>query len=228
MALKFVRVDMERQLSLENEHLTLTCMEKGTKTREKIIGYCRAPTMSKTQVVLETSMGEITLELYWDHAPKVGYVGREICFGFSLISLLKTCKNFAELAKRGYYNGVVFHRIIAVSTLKTQRGRCCTGISTGLYGTKWGSDRNRSRRNQYLREEFVRNTHLRSLSSIRANKYRISEDEIHPELRFVGAGILAMANAGPNTNGILLCSTHIDAFFPRSCSLIKLKAPSSS
>jgi cyclophilin family peptidyl-prolyl cis-trans isomerase len=28
-----------------------------------------------------------------------------------------------------------------------------------------------------------------------------SEDEIHPELRFTGAGILAMANAGPNTNG---------------------------
>lgn len=26
------------------------------------------------------------------------------------------------------------------------------------------------------------------------------DDEIHPELRFVGAGILAMANAGPNTN----------------------------
>jgi peptidyl-prolyl cis-trans isomerase-like 1 len=28
-------------------------------------------------------------------------------------------------------------------------------------------------------------------------------DEIHPELRFVGAGILAMANSGPNTNGKL-------------------------
>jgi cyclophilin family peptidyl-prolyl cis-trans isomerase len=28
-----------------------------------------------------------------------------------------------------------------------------------------------------------------------------SEDELHPELRFTGAGILAMANAGPNTNG---------------------------
>ncbi|KDE04315.1 peptidyl-prolyl cis-trans isomerase-like 1 [Microbotryum lychnidis-dioicae p1A1 Lamole] len=27
------------------------------------------------------------------------------------------------------------------------------------------------------------------------------EDEIHPELRFTGAGILAMANAGPNSNG---------------------------
>lgn len=31
-----------------------------------------------------------------------------------------------------------------------------------------------------------------------------SEDEIHPELRFTGAGILAMANSGPNTNGSLL------------------------
>lgn len=29
-------------------------------------------------------------------------------------------------------------------------------------------------------------------------------DEISPELRFVGAGILAMANSGPNTNGASL------------------------
>lgn len=36
----------------------------------------------------------ICIELYWDHAPK-------------------TCKNFAELARRGYYNGTIFHRIIA-------------------------------------------------------------------------------------------------------------------
>lgn len=31
-------------------------------------------------------------------------------------------------------------------------------------------------------------------------------DELSKDLRFVGAGILAMANSGPNTNGALLSS----------------------
>ena len=47
-------------------------------------------------VVLETSMGNISIELYWKEAPK-------------------TCKNFSELARRKYYDGVTFHRVIAVS-----------------------------------------------------------------------------------------------------------------
>ena len=38
-------------------------------------------------------MGELVVELYWKHAPM-------------------TCRNFAELARRGYYNGTKFHRII--------------------------------------------------------------------------------------------------------------------
>lgn len=38
-------------------------------------------------------MGAITFELYWNHAPK-------------------TCRNFAELAHRGYYNQTIIHRII--------------------------------------------------------------------------------------------------------------------
>ncbi|THU81509.1 hypothetical protein K435DRAFT_472310 [Dendrothele bispora CBS 962.96] len=101
--------------------------------------------MSSESVVLETSLGDIQLELYWDHAPK-------------------TCKNFAELSRRGYYNGVVFHRIISDFMIQ---GGDPTG--TGRGGT-----------------------------SIYGQKF---EDEIHPELRFTGAGILAMANSGPNTNG---------------------------
>ncbi|KAK0441079.1 cyclophilin-like domain-containing protein [Armillaria borealis] len=100
--------------------------------------------MSDT-VVFETSLGDIQFELYFDHAPK-------------------TCKNFAELARRGYYNGVTFHRI--VSDFMIQGG---DPTGTGRGGT-----------------------------SIYGQKF---EDEIHPELRFTGAGILAMANSGPNTNG---------------------------
>ncbi|KAI1815637.1 peptidyl-prolyl cis-trans isomerase-like 1 [Poronia punctata] len=46
-----------------------------------------------SEVTLTTSMGDITIELYNQHAPK-------------------TCKNFTELASSGYYNNVIFHRII--------------------------------------------------------------------------------------------------------------------
>jgi hypothetical protein len=37
-------------------------------------------------------------------------------------------------------------------------------------------------------------------------------DEIHPDLRFVGAGILAMANSGPNTNGKSAPLLHISVW----------------
>jgi hypothetical protein len=62
------------------------------------LGFQLLPTnlIIMESVVLETSLGDIQLELYWEHTPR-------------------TCKNFAELAKQGYYNGVVFHRIISVS-----------------------------------------------------------------------------------------------------------------
>nr|CAD7428439.1 unnamed protein product [Timema monikensis] len=43
--------------------------------------------------VIFFSMGEFVVELYWRHAPN-------------------TCRNFAELVRRGYYNGTKFHRII--------------------------------------------------------------------------------------------------------------------
>lgn len=47
----------------------------------------------KHTVVLKTSMGDITLELDADAAPK-------------------TVTNFVTLAKRGYYDGLTFHRVI--------------------------------------------------------------------------------------------------------------------
>lgn len=50
---------------------------------------------------------------------------------------------------------------------------------------------------------FIRSAAVGSL------RLRNSEDEIHPELRFTGAGILAMANSGPNTNGRNVLALHL-------------------
>ncbi|KAK2745523.1 heme binding [Myotisia sp. PD_48] len=98
-----------------------------------------------TEVILDTTMGSLTVELYNDQAPK-------------------TCKNFSTLAQRGYYNNVVFHRIIANFMVQT-------GDPTGTG---------------------------RGGSSIYGEKF---EDEISPSLKHTGAGVLSMANSGPNTNG---------------------------
>ncbi|CAJ1884672.1 unnamed protein product [Sphenostylis stenocarpa] len=97
------------------------------------------------EVTLETSMGSFTVELYYKHAPR-------------------TCRNFIELSRRGYYDNVKFHRIIKDFIVQ---GGDPTGTGRGgesIYGAKF-------------------------------------EDEIKRELKHTGAGILSMANAGPNTNG---------------------------
>ena len=67
-------------------------------------------------VVLETNLGNIQLELYWDHAPRVmsPFSHSQSNTYFNFVEPPKTCENFVQLAKRGYYNGVIFHRIIAV------------------------------------------------------------------------------------------------------------------
>jgi len=101
--------------------------------------------MESKKVQLLTTLGELVVELYTQHAPK-------------------TCENFYGLCKSGYYDGVIFHRIIPDFMIQ---GGDPTGTGRGgasLWGGKF-------------------------------------EDEIHPALKHTGAGILSMANAGPNTNG---------------------------
>jgi cyclophilin family peptidyl-prolyl cis-trans isomerase len=96
-------------------------------------------------VVMETTMGTIELKLYPDKAPK-------------------TVENFEGLVKKGYYNGIIFHRVIDKFMIQ---GGDPTG--TGMGG-----------------------------ESIWKKPF---EDEFHPSLKFDRKGLLAMANAGPNTNG---------------------------
>merc|ERR1712210_220568 len=78
----------------------------------------------------------------------------------------RTAKNFRELCSRGYYDGVVFHRIIPNFMIQ---GGDPTGTGRGgesIYGRKFEDEQ----------------------SSLRS-------------LKHTGAGILSMANSGPDTNG---------------------------
>jgi cyclophilin family peptidyl-prolyl cis-trans isomerase len=93
-----------------------------------------------TTATLHTNHGEIALELFDDDAPK-------------------TVENFTKLAREGFYDGVIFHRVIPDFMIQ---GGDPTGTGTGGPGYEF-------------EDEF--------------NEHRVVR------------GALAMANAGPNTNG---------------------------
>jgi cyclophilin family peptidyl-prolyl cis-trans isomerase len=93
-----------------------------------------------SQATMSTNHGEITLELFDEDAPK-------------------TVDNFRKLARDGFYDGLIFHRVIKDFMIQ---GGCPQGTGTGGPGYQF-------------------------------------EDEINPHK--VVRGALAMANAGPNTNG---------------------------
>lgn len=89
---------------------------------------------------MHTSQGPIELEFFDEHAPL-------------------TVQNFRKLADEGFYDGLIFHRVIEDFMIQ---GGCPEGTGTGGPGYQF-------------------------------------EDEINNEK--IVRGALAMANAGPNTNG---------------------------
>jgi peptidyl-prolyl cis-trans isomerase B (cyclophilin B) len=93
-----------------------------------------------SQATFHTSAGAIAVELHGDDAPK-------------------TVENFRKLAADGFYDGLVFHRVIRDFMIQ---GGCPEGTGRGGPGYTF-------------------------------------EDEINDHK--VERGALAMANAGPNTNG---------------------------
>jgi cyclophilin family peptidyl-prolyl cis-trans isomerase len=93
-----------------------------------------------SKATMQTNQGPIEIELFDDDAPK-------------------TVENFKKLANDGFYNGVIFHRVIPDFMIQ---GGDPTGTGTGGPGYQF-------------------------------------EDEFNDHK--VERGALAMANAGPNTNG---------------------------
>jgi cyclophilin family peptidyl-prolyl cis-trans isomerase len=93
-----------------------------------------------SEATLHTNAGPVTVELFDDAAPK-------------------TVENFRKLAADGFYDGLIFHRVIPDFMIQ---GGCPEGTGTGGPGYTF-------------------------------------DDEINDNK--VVRGALAMANAGPNTNG---------------------------
>ena len=74
-----------------------------------------------TVATIHTNLGDLTVKLFDDVAPK-------------------TVKNFVELAEKGYYNGVIFHRIIRDFMIQ---GGDPTGTGMGgesIYGEKFEAE----------------------------------------------------------------------------------------
>lgn len=65
--------------------------------------------MANSLVDFKTSMGDFTLELFEDKAPK-------------------TAGNFRKLVEDGFYNGIIFHRVIEGFMIQ---GGCPSGTGTG-------------------------------------------------------------------------------------------------
>lgn len=101
--------------------------------------------MSEIIAILETNQGTIEIKLMPEVAPK-------------------TVENFVGLIRKGYYDGIIFHRVIPQFMIQ---GGDPTGTGRGGQSL-WGGT---------------------------------FEDECHPNVKFDRPGLLAMANAGPGTNG---------------------------
>ena len=120
--------------------------------------------MANRTAVIQTNMGTIRFELLEEDAPK-------------------TTENFRLLAEKGYYDGVIFHRVIKGFMIQ---GGDPTGTGRGgasAWGGRFNDEINRS-------------------SAVYQRGYK--------------AGTVAMANAGPNTNGSQFFIMHSDYALPPS------------
>ncbi len=113
------------------------------------------------RAVIRTDRGDITVELLADRAPA-------------------TVNNFVFLAREGFYDGVIFHRVIQGFMIQ---GGDPTGTGTGGPGYRFRDELEAAQELGYRR------------------------------------GTLAMANAGPNTNGSQFFIVHADAQLPPAYSV---------
>ena len=155
-------ISCSAQEEVVNNNLEIENIEMETEMNEDKV-YISVPEMNidlnkKYTAVMKTNMGDITVEFFTNDAPM-------------------TVNNFINLSKDGYYNDVIFHRVINGFMIQ---GGDPSGTGHGEMG-------------KYPGYKF--------------------DDELNNKQPYE-KGILAMANAGPNTNGSQFFIMHVDYPLP--------------
>ena len=163
LLLSFCSSGNEETVKEAEVQIDTTTTTIGEEMSDKI--YDKQPEMnininSSYTAVIKTNLGDMTVEFFTDDAPI-------------------TVNNFISLSKDGYYDNVIFHRVISGFMIQ---GGDPSGTGHGDYG-------------KYPGYKF--------------------DDELNNQ-RPYEKGILAMANAGPNTNGSQFFIMHVDYPLPYS------------
>jgi len=163
LLLSFCSSGVEETTEETKAQIDKTTTTIGEDMSDKI--YDKQPEMnintnSSYTAVIKTNLGDMTVEFFTDDAPI-------------------TVNNFISLSKDGYYDNVIFHRVISGFMIQ---GGDPSGTGHGDYG-------------KYPGYKF--------------------DDELNNQ-RPYEKGILAMANAGPNTNGSQFFIMHVDYPLPYS------------
>jgi len=123
-----------------------------------------------TSATISTELGDIDVDLFSDAAPKAS-------------------QNFVDLAKKGYYDDVIFHRVIPGFVIQVGDGQ--HGKKSSLNPSRVGT----GGPGYTFADEPVKGDYVR--------------------------GALAMANAGPNTNGsqFFICTADLTGKLPKNYTL---------
>lgn len=120
-----------------------------------------------TSAKISTEIGDIEVDLFKQAAPKAA-------------------KNFVDLAKKGFYDDVIFHRVIPGFVAQAGDGE--HGKKAKLDASRVGTG---------------------------GPGYKFEDEPIHGDY---ARGALAMANAGPNTNGsqFFICVADLTGKLPKN------------
>ena len=120
-----------------------------------------------TTATIKTDLGDIEIDLFTQAAPKAA-------------------QNFVDLAKKGYYDDVIFHRVIPGFVAQAGDGE--HGKKSSLNQRRVGTG---------------------------GPGYTFPDEPIHGDY---GRGAVAMANAGPNTNGsqFFICQADLSGRLPKN------------